>query len=83
MQVSSLNDLLACDKAVPASPLSWEVPEELADLFSIYIKSDPAPENLSRLQYLLNIDDATAEALKEMKDRAEPVKETSEEEFVF
>ncbi|KAK1412731.1 hypothetical protein QVD17_34210 [Tagetes erecta] len=81
--VSSLNDLLACDKAVPASPLSWEVPEELADLFSIYIKSDPASENLSRLQYLLNIDDATAEALKEMKDRAEPVKETSEEEFVF
>ncbi|KAJ0547432.1 hypothetical protein HanOQP8_Chr08g0291311 [Helianthus annuus] len=81
--VSSLNDLLACDKAVPASPLSWEVPEELADLFSIYIKNDPAPEKLSRLQYLLSIDDATAEALKEMKDRAVPTSETSEEEFVF
>ncbi|XP_076914728.1 protein TIC110, chloroplastic-like [Bidens hawaiensis] len=81
--VSSLNDLLACDKAVPASPLSWEVPEELADLFSIYLKNDPAPEKLSGLQYLLNINDATAEALKEMKDRAEPTTETSEEEFVF
>ncbi|KAI3760365.1 hypothetical protein L1987_50760 [Smallanthus sonchifolius] len=81
--VSSLNDLLACDKAVPASPLSWEVPEELADLFSIYLKSEPAPEKLSRLQYLLSIDDATAEALKEMKDRAVPTSEPSEEEFVF
>ncbi|KAI3749826.1 hypothetical protein L2E82_20442 [Cichorium intybus] len=83
--VSSLNDLLACDKAVPASPLSWEVTEELADLFLIYLKSDPAPEKLSRLQYLLNIDDATAEALQGMKDRATPSSGsgTSEEEFVF
>ena len=83
MQVSSLNDLLACDKAVPASPLSWEVTEELADLFLIYLKSDPAPEKLSRLQYLLNINDATAEALQGMKDRAPPTSGSSEEEFVF
>lgn len=81
--VSSLNDLLACDKAVPASPLSWEVTEELADLYLIYLKSDPAPEKLSRLQYLLNINDATAEALQGMKDRATPTSGSSEEEFVF
>ncbi|XP_071741800.1 protein TIC110, chloroplastic [Rutidosis leptorrhynchoides] len=81
--VSSLNDLLSCDKAVPASPLSWEVTEELADLFLIYLKSDPAPEKLSRLQYLLDISDATAEALQGMKDRATPSSGTSEEEFVF
>ncbi|GJX33863.1 protein TIC110, chloroplastic [Tanacetum coccineum] len=72
MQVSSLNDLLACDKAVPASPLSWEVAGELADLFLVYLKSDPAPEKLSRLQYLLDINDATAEALQGRKDRATP-----------
>lgn len=81
--VSSLNDLLACDKAVPASPLSWEVPEELSDLYLIYLKNDPAPEKLSRLQYLLNINDETAEALQGMKDRAVPNSGTSEEEFVF
>ncbi|KAJ9565110.1 hypothetical protein OSB04_001076 [Centaurea solstitialis] len=81
--ISSLNDLLACDKAVPASPLSWEVTEELADLFLIYLKSDPAPEKLSRVQYLLDINDSTAEALRGMKDRATPVSGTSEEEFVF
>ncbi|KAJ0244893.1 Protein TIC110 [Hirschfeldia incana] len=70
--VSSLNDLLACDKAVPAEPLSWEVSEELSDLYSIYSKSDPkpAPEKVSRLQYLLGIDDSTASALREMEDGA-------------
>ncbi|CAN4115766.1 unnamed protein product [Withania somnifera] len=80
--VSSLNDLLACDKAVPATPLSWEVPEELADLFIQYVKSDPPPEKLSRLQYLLDISDSTAERLKAVKDRTLPNGE-GEEEFVF
>nr|GEU61351.1 protein TIC110, chloroplastic [Tanacetum cinerariifolium] len=81
--VSSLNDLLACDKAVPASPLSWEVAGESEDLFLVYLKSDPAPEKLSRLQYLLDISDATAEALQGRKDRATPSSGPSEEEFVF
>ncbi|RDX74698.1 Protein TIC110, chloroplastic [Mucuna pruriens] len=78
--VSSLNDLLACDKAVPSQSqtLSWEVPEELADLYTIYMKSDPTPENLSRLQYLLGINDSTAAALREMGDRL--LNTTAEEE---
>ncbi|KAL2488562.1 protein TIC [Forsythia ovata] len=80
--VNSLNDLLACDKAVPSTPLSWEVPEELSDLFLVYLKSDPSPENLARVQYLLNISDSTAEALRAMKDRGLPNGAT-EEEFVF
>uniref|UniRef100_A0A2P2LUV1 Uncharacterized protein n=3 Tax=Rhizophora mucronata TaxID=61149 RepID=A0A2P2LUV1_RHIMU len=80
--VSTLNDLLACDKAVPSEPLTWEVPEELADLYTIYMKSDPAPEKLSRLQYLLGISDSTAAALYEMKDRVLPVG-AEEENFVF
>ncbi|XP_061354304.1 protein TIC110, chloroplastic-like [Gastrolobium bilobum] len=80
--VSSLNDLLACDKAVPSQILSWEVPEELADLYTIYLKSDPTPENLSRLQYLLGINDSTAAALREMGDRLLNITE-EEEKFVF
>ncbi|RZC26378.1 protein TIC110, chloroplastic-like [Glycine soja] len=80
--VSSLNDLLACDKAVPSQPVSWEVPEELSDLYTIYLKSNPTPENLSRLQYLLGINDSTAAALKEIGDRL--LNTTAEEEkFVF
>ena len=81
MQVSSLNDMLACDKAVPAKPVSWDVPEELADLFAIYLKSDPAPEKLSRLQYLLDISDSMAASLGEMGDRLSPA--DAEEKFVF
>lgn len=82
LQVSSLNDLLACDKAVPAKPLSWDVPEELADLFAIYLKSDPAPEKLLRLQYLLDINDSTAASLREMGDRLQPIG-AEEENFAF
>ncbi|KAB5512898.1 hypothetical protein DKX38_029926 [Salix brachista] len=63
--VSTLNDLLACDKAVPSEPLTWEVPEELADLYTIYMKNNPAPEKLCRLQYLLGISDSAATALGE------------------
>ncbi|XP_024019050.1 protein TIC110, chloroplastic [Morus notabilis] len=80
--VSSINDLLACDKAVPSNPLSWDVPEELADLYTIYLKSEPAPEKLSRLQYLLGISDSTAAALREMGDRVLSIG-AEEEKFVF
>ena len=77
--------MLACDKAVPSTSLTWEVPEELADLYVIYLKNDPAPEKLSRLQYLLNISDSTAEALRAMKDRTLPNGNAAagEEELVF
>ncbi|KAK4407662.1 protein, chloroplastic [Sesamum angolense] len=81
--VNSLNDLLASDKAVPSTPLSWEVPEELADLFLIYLKSDPAADKVARIQYLLDISDSTAEALKAVKDKGLPNGATTEEEFVF
>ncbi|OMO82975.1 chloroplastic-like protein [Corchorus capsularis] len=80
--VSSLNDLLACDKAVPAEPLSWEVPEEVADLFGIYAKNNPAPEKLSRLQYLLGISDSVAATAQERGDEALSVG-AEEENFVF
>ena len=82
LQVSSLNDLLTCDKAVPSEPLSWEVPEELADLFGIYAKSNPAPEKLSRLQYLLGISDSVSAAVQQMGDGVLSVG-AEEEKFVF
>lgn len=83
LQVNSLNDLLACDKAVPSTPMSWEVPEELSDLFLVYLKSNQAPEKLERVQYLLNISDTTAESLRAMKDKGSPNGGATEEEFVF
>ncbi|GAV58645.1 hypothetical protein CFOL_v3_02178 [Cephalotus follicularis] len=80
--VASLNDLLACDKAVTSEPLSWDVSEELADLFAIYLQSDSTPEKQSRLQYLLGISDSTAAALREMGDAVLSIG-AEEEKFVF
>lgn len=67
--ISTLNDLLACDKAVPAEPLSWDVPEELEDLYALYAHSQPTPEKSTRLRYLLGISESTAADLSEMGDR--------------
>ncbi|KAJ4837864.1 hypothetical protein Tsubulata_019747 [Turnera subulata] len=80
--VSTLNDLLACDKAVPSEPLRWEVPEELVELYGIYLKSDPEPEKLSRMQYLLGINDSTANSLQETKNAVTTIG-AEEEEFAF
>lgn len=83
-QVSSLNDMLACDMAVPADPLTWSSPKELADLFCVYLKSIPKPEKLSRLQYLLGISDATAAILRDTAERgALPEEDEDEEKFEF
>ncbi|XP_042373930.1 protein TIC110, chloroplastic-like [Zingiber officinale] len=82
--VSSLNDMLACDTAVPADPLTWSSPKELADLYCAYLKSIPKPEKLSRLQYLLGISDATATILRDTAERgALPEEDEDEEKFEF
>ncbi|XP_058767994.1 protein TIC110, chloroplastic-like [Vicia villosa] len=80
--VSSLNDMLACDKAIPSPPLSWELPEELADLYTVFLKSSPSSEKLTRMQFLLGIHDSTADALREMGDRLINIA-VEEEEFAF
>ncbi|CAA6660590.1 unnamed protein product [Spirodela intermedia] len=80
---SSLNDMLACDRAVPSEPLSWSSPEELADLYCLYLKSIPKPEKLSRLQYLLGISDDTAAALRDAAERGGLPLASEEEEFAF
>ncbi|XP_038972833.1 protein TIC110, chloroplastic [Phoenix dactylifera] len=81
--VSSLNDMLACDMAVPSEPLSWSSQEELADLYCVYLKSIPKPEQLSRLQYLLGISDSTAAMLRDTAERGALPTGNEEEEFVF
>lgn len=85
MQVASLNDLLACDAAVPASkPLSWLTSGELDDLYGIYMKSIPKPEKLSRLQYLLGISDEKAGQIRDAASAGTLSVATEEEdELVF
>ncbi|GJM91094.1 hypothetical protein PR202_ga07435 [Eleusine coracana subsp. coracana] len=79
--VSSLNDLLACDAAVPASkPLSWPTPGELDDLYGIYLKSIPKPEKLSRLQYLLGISEEKANQIRDAASEGTLAVSAQEEE---
>lgn len=75
--------MLACDRAVPSEPLSWSSPEELADLYCLYLKSIPKPEKLSRLQYLLGISDDSAAALRDAAERGGLPLASEEEEFAF
>ncbi|WVZ59445.1 hypothetical protein U9M48_009585 [Paspalum notatum var. saurae] len=83
--VSSLNDMLACDAAVPApQPLSWPTPGELDDLYAIYLKSIPKPEKLSRLQYLLRISNEKANKIRDAASEGTlPIPAEEEEELAF
>ncbi|CAD6213041.1 unnamed protein product [Miscanthus lutarioriparius] len=83
--VSSLNDMLACDAAVPASqPLSWPTPGELDDLYAIYLKSIPRPEKLSRLQYLLGISNEKANKIRDAASEGSlPIAAEEKEELAF
>lgn len=81
--VSSLYDLLACDKAAPSEPLSWSVQEELSDLFCLFYKSSPPSEKVSRLQFLLGINDKTASTLKEMVESGKFSLEEEIDDFEF
>jgi hypothetical protein len=83
MQVSSLNDLLACDAAAPASqPLSWPTPGELDDMYGIYLKSIPKPEKLSRLQFLLGISNEKANQIRDAASEGTLAVSSKEEEEV-
>lgn len=83
MQVATLNNLLACDKAVPSKPMSWAVKDELIDLFCIYLKESPVEDRVGRLQYLLAIDDDQARSLKDMVSTSGFSLGLEEEEFSF
>lgn len=75
--------MLACDKAVPAEPLSWQVPEELVDLYLVYMKNNQPAEKLSRLQYLLRISDPVVDELRRRIDSGDLPNGDEEEAFVF
>ena len=61
--------------------ICWLVTKQVSDLYTTYLKSDPNPGKLSRLQNLLGINDSTAAAF-ERGDRLLNIA-AEEEEFVF
>jgi hypothetical protein len=81
--VSTLNNLLACDKVSPSPALSWAVKDELLDLFCIYVKEPQSEDKVSRLRELLGIDESQAKSLQEMVSTKGFSLGLEEEEFSF
>jgi hypothetical protein len=78
--------MLACDMVTPADgTVSWSSPDELDDLYCIYLKSIPKPEKLSRLQHLLGINEEKAFSLQDAaREGALSIASAEEEEeFAF
>ena len=73
-----------CREAPRGTPLTWRGMErrDLHVLF-LYMKKDPPPEKLSRLQYLLGINDSLASIIRESGGRSIDAIVEEEEKFVF
>lgn len=63
--VKSVNNLLACTVALPgADPVRWEEPEEVADLFSVYLSKEGDAGKQDAVQRVLGISDEEAAGLR-------------------
>jgi len=81
--VSTLNNLLACDKVTSSPPLKWAVKDELLDLFCIYVKEPQLEDKVARLRELLDIDESQAKSLQEMVSSSGFSLGLEEDEFAF
>lgn len=82
-QVSTLNNLLACDKVTSSPPLKWAVKDELLDLFCIFVKEPQLEDKVVRLRELLDIDESQAKSLQEMVSSNGFSLGLEEDEFAF
>jgi len=60
----SINNLLACHLAAPEVEVSWPIPEELQDLYSLYTSNGGA--DTATLAAVLKLDDATVAQLDDI-----------------
>jgi hypothetical protein len=60
----SINNLLACHLAAPEVEVSWPIPEELQDLYSLYTSSGGA--DTATLAAVLKLEDATVAQLDDI-----------------
>ncbi|KAK9915263.1 hypothetical protein WJX75_006851 [Coccomyxa subellipsoidea] len=65
--VKSLNNLLACNKAMPSDkPAEWREKEELQDLFSVYVGRESDADKAASVAAMLGIAEQEASSLKEL-----------------
>ena len=65
--VKDVNNLVACNRANPSDKaLTWSAPEELMDMFSVYLIKEKDEAKQQEVQTLLGITDEQAKSLKEV-----------------
>ncbi|CAL8468289.1 g7829 [Coccomyxa elongata] len=65
--VKSLNNLLACNKAMPSDkPAEWREKEELQDLYSVYVGRESDADKAASVASMLGISDSEAASLKDL-----------------
>jgi len=59
--------VVACVQALPSErPVQWDTPEELADLFSVYVGRERGEDKQAAMQALLGLSEADAASLKDL-----------------
>ncbi|KAK9829243.1 hypothetical protein WJX72_004725 [[Myrmecia] bisecta] len=80
--VKSINNLLACNKALPSdAPTTWENREELQDLYSVYLAQEKDQRKQDEVRQLFGISDKEAEALSNIVESGEFAIEEEEGSF--
>merc|ERR1711904_70506 len=69
---STVNNVIACHKAVPTETVSWKDKEDLMDVYAYFYKNqsggDSQTEKLGTLQGILGLTDDETKSLKELVD---------------
>jgi hypothetical protein len=83
--VKSLNNLLACSKALPSDqPAQWSEREELQDLYSVYVAKQHDDSKQEDLQKLFGLSDKEASSLREVVESGQfKIEEEEKEESFF
>ncbi|QDZ24024.1 chloroplast envelope inner membrane translocon protein TIC110 [Chloropicon primus] len=77
---STMNNVIACSKAVPEESVSWKDKEELMDVYAYFYKNTQDDDKLSTLQGILSLSDDEASSLKELVDSGKFTFEQKNEE---
>lgn len=65
--VKDINNLVSCERAYPdGKAMEWSAPEELMDMFSVYLIKDKDEVRQAEVQKLLGITDEQAKSLREV-----------------
>jgi hypothetical protein len=78
--LSTVNNVIACHKAVPTESISWKDKEELMDVYAHYYKNTKDDGKLAELQGILSLSEEEVSSLKQLVDSGKFVFEQKNED---